>query len=320
MTQSRASLTGVALAGAISSVLLTALVGIVRSGMSDHLRLPQLLVTYAAWLPSAVLAKALLAYAWARQQIERGQCTRLRRPARTAALMGVALAVASLLLSFAMAPLNAVYMRWVMEHSLLPPKGAWAMLPLVRTALVTVSSLVLSWWTLTAALQVAGEREQARVPADADVAAAACWWFAAAFLAFASTFLPSVSVSAVRVFGSSASALTVPLCLLPSAWLAYACARRQLRRPIPAMRPLRLAACAGSAALLSVAIFAVLPVLLLLLFVSFGNLLYGGAGVLAYLALGLLFLVPVFPSVLLALRLYRLGLPFRRPQSSGEWA
>lgn len=320
MKTSRASLTGVALAGTMFSILLVALIGIIRSGLAHPPRLRQLLMTYAAWLPSALLAKVLLAYAWARQRIEQGQCMRPRRPARTAVIMGAALAVANLALSFAMAPLNHAYIRWALEHSLLAPKGAWAMLPLLETTLVTISSLVLSWWTLTAALRMAGERDLARVPDDTDVAPAARWWFAGSFLAFANTLLPNTSAAAVRVFGSSTGAITVLLCLLPAAWLAYACARRQLRAPMPAMRSLRLAACAGAAALLSVAVFAVLPVLLLLLLVSFGNLIYGGAGMRAYPALGLLFLVPALPSILLALRLYRGGLPPHPPRYGEERA
>lgn len=320
MKTSRASLTGVALAGALFSILLVALIGIIRSGLAHPPRPPQLLMTYAAWLPSAVLAKVLLAYAWARQRIEQGQCVRLRRPVRTAMIMAVALALANLALSLAMAPLNRAYIRWVLEHSLPAPKGAWAMLPLLETTLVTIASLVLSWWTLTAALRMAGERGLARGPDDTDVAPAARWWFAGSFLAFANTFLPNTSAAAVRVFGSSTGTITVLLCLLPAAWLAYACARRQLRAPMADMRPLRLAACAGGAALLSVAVFAVLPVLLLLLLVSFGSLLYGGAGVLAYPALGLLFLVPALPSLLLALRLYRSGLSSHPPRSGEEGA
>lgn len=316
MKPSKASLTGVALAGAMSSVLLIALIGMIRSELTHPSRAAGWLVGYAAWLPSAVLGKGLLAYAWARQRIERDQHACIERPVRTAAILAVALALAGLVLSLAMTPLNTAYMRWLMERSVILPTGAWTMLPLLETVLVTMLSLALSWWAMTAALMATGERNvfQAATDADADVAPAARWWFAAAFLAFTSSFVPNVSASTLRVLGSSTGRLTVLLCLLPAALVAYACAHQLLRRPMPAMHPLRLAACAGVAALLSVAIFALLPLLLLLWFVSFGNLLHGGAGVWAFPALALLFLVPAFPSVLLALRLYRSGLPTDRPQ------
>ncbi|RDD81491.1 hypothetical protein DVJ77_09920 [Dyella tabacisoli] len=290
------------------SVVLTAIITAIRLATGGSAHLSVMLGSYAAWLPLALLTKGLLAYAWAQHEVERGQRPWCLYPAKTVLKLALILTLASFLISMALAPLNAAYIRWLMESSVLRPLGWWAALPLLKTAGMELLSLAVDWFALVVGLRVANEREVGVPTRMTDAMPAARWWFAAAFFVLFTVFLSNASGASIRLLGSPAGTLHVMFYTLLPAALAFACARYMLRKPSPMMQPLRLAACAGVVALLSAAVIVVVPVLMYLLMVAL-NSSFSGASAGTFAISVALLVLPVFPLAAFALWRYRANLP-----------